>query len=135
MLAIGIDEDVGKRCCGIADVCALFEAVEEFSNKPIDGRHVLVGNDISISIAERRVRVDGCVVCLVVDHEQRHISDDASIRLGINLAPDADRPVEEILQDGLVFLHHEHNRLSSGDHIHVICDRAVEVACVRAACE
>ena len=103
-----MNEDVGKRGRGIADVGRLREGMQDLADEAVDGLRLMLVVGRAIGVEELFSGVDRSMVGFVVDDQQRQIGHETpagGVVGGVgNVSPD---PFEEPSQDGLVLLDYE----------------------------
>ena len=70
-----VDVYVGKRCRRVSDVGTLRELSKDLANGLVDRSRVVILIGLSELIKLLLARVDRGVICLVVDHKERHVRD------------------------------------------------------------
>ena len=97
-----VDENIGKRCRGVADVCAPLKCIEELPDHSVNCGHVVIGQRIAVFVQGNRFGIYGGVVGFVIDYKQRDAGNPLATA-DASLSADAE-PLPEIIQDALVFL-------------------------------
>ena len=65
-----VNEDIGEWRCCVADIGLARESVQHLADETIDGLGLMLFVRRAVVVEHLFARVDGCIVGLVVDHQQ-----------------------------------------------------------------